>query len=479
MKQLTIASFLILFYLNSINSQVVDLDFFKPEQDEILSQGIRCLHKDTNGFLWIGTAQGLYRFDGYSYKSYNYQQGNERSLCNDNVYLLLEDSEGNLWIGTFNGLSKYDKKHDAFKSYNFSGIDSFFYNSNQIKDLLIDHQQRFWVARNNGISMYIPEKDSFINYSNHLPNTIKAGRNITKIVSDLKSNIWIGTWNAGLINFDNDTKKFIRINEESGNSKNLRSNQIISLAVTDSFLWIGHRDKEFGQLNVNSLNIDYSLHDKAVKETGESYNRIMVDKVGKIWMYNDNAIAVYQPESFALSKINDNQFLDENLKTPRISFLSGDSDSVLWVNTMDGGMGYYHPYANNFSRYYQKLPRERNDIIQNYAKSFLEDPAGNLWIATFDDGLIKLNKDGSFKRFVYGTGMLESNKITHLLLDHSNKIWGSTANGIVVINPLNEQVEKRLTVQKNGNDGLYFNFVLKVFQDSRNNYWIIGWIQSL
>jgi len=474
MKQLTIAFFFIIFYSFSINSQVIEIDFFRPEQEEILSKGIRCLHKDRNGFLWIGTAQGLFRFDGYSYKSYTYQQGNKRSLCDNNVYSLLEDTEGNLWIGTHNGLSKYDKKHDDFKNYTVGVTDSFYYNSNQIKDLLIDHQQRFWVARNNAISLYIPKKDSFIIYSNHLPSGIKAGRNITKIVSDLRNNIWIGTWNAGIIKFDTNTKKFFSIDEKLGNSENLRSKQIISLAITDSLLWFGHRDKGFGQLNINNMNISYSLHDKTVKETGESFNRIFVDKVGDTWLYNDNAIAIYNPESFQLRKINNNHFLENTFKTTKISFLYIDADSILWVNRIDEGLVCYHPYANNFAKYYKKLPRERKDIIQNYVKSFIEDPAGNLWIATFDDGLIKLNKDGSFKRFVSGTKMFTSNKITHLLLDNQNKIWVSTSNGIIIIDPLSEKVENRFAVQKNGINGLYFNFVLKVFQDSRNNYWIIN-----
>ena len=76
-----------------------------------------CMLKDVNGFLWIGTEQGLSRFDGSTFKNFYYSPGKKESIAGNIVMGLVEDSLHNIWIGTDKGLSRYDIKADTFTNF--------------------------------------------------------------------------------------------------------------------------------------------------------------------------------------------------------------------------------------------------------------------------------------------------------------------------------------------------------------------------
>jgi len=473
----------ILFYfltIHAVNAQSLDYEFFRPIQEEISDQGINCIYKDSFGFLWIGTTQGLYLNDGYSFKAYTYQPGNNSSICNSNINCIIEDKDGFLWIGTFNGLSRYDRKTDCFKNYFHDEKDVTTITGNQIKCFVIDKAQRLWIGSFNGMNLYQKETDSFTQYLNYLPENIKAGRNIVTAVSDNNDNIWIGTWNAGLVKFDIKSRQFTLFEKNSVILNSLKDNQTVSLSfVNDSILWIGHYNQGFCRLNIKSLQFDYTLYESNISVLVPDFWKLLFDVNKNIWIANGANLVLFENKSNRFWKVNTPLQLIETNASLKPRYLFEDKDSIVWLNTVDEGFMYYHPMANNFKKYYHELPKESEKIAKNYVKCFLEDAQGNLWIATFDDGLLKFSKDRkSFKRFLAQPGNPEksigSNRVSHLFLDKTNKLWISTADGITVINPENDQIEKKLIQQSAAQDGLYFNFVQKVFQDRRGDFWIIN-----
>ncbi len=473
----------ILFYflfIQASNAQSIDYEFFRPDQEEVSDQEINCIYKDSFGFLWIGTTQGLYLNDGYSFKAFTYQPGNNTSVCNNNINNIIEDKDGFLWIGTFNGLSRYDRKSNSFRNYFHDERDSTSITGNQIKFFLIDKTKQLWVGSNNGLNLYHAENDNFEQFLNYLPDRIKAGRNIVSAVTDANDNIWIGTWNAGLVRFDSKTKQFTHFEKSTVNPNSLKDNQVISLSfINDSILWIGHYDQGFCQLNIKTMLFDYVLYESNKSILSPDFGKLLFDFNKNIWLANGDNLILFRHTTNSFEKINIPLQLSETNASLKPRYLFEDRDSIIWVNTLDEGFMYYHPSANNFKKYYQELPKENDKVEKNYVKCFLEDVNGNLWIATFDDGLLKFSKDQkTFKRFLHDSKnpakSIGSNRVTHLFLNKANKLWVSTADGITVINPENDQIEKKLTQQSETRDGLYFNFVQKVFQDSRGDFWIIN-----
>ncbi len=86
-----------------------------------LSHGdVFCVHQDHEGYIWIGTTDGLNKYDGIGFTVYKYNQDDTTSLSSSYVNCIYEDKKNNLWIGVLNGLCKYDREKNNFERINYS-----------------------------------------------------------------------------------------------------------------------------------------------------------------------------------------------------------------------------------------------------------------------------------------------------------------------------------------------------------------------
>jgi ligand-binding sensor domain-containing protein len=118
---------------------------FTSEQG--LSQNsVAAITKDREGFIWVGSGDGLNRFDGYSFVHFSHLDGDSTSLSNDVVRSLLLDSQGRLWVGTYNGLNLYDSEKESFRKFLTSHSDNNTISQNTILCLLEDRHHNLWVG---------------------------------------------------------------------------------------------------------------------------------------------------------------------------------------------------------------------------------------------------------------------------------------------------------------------------------------------
>lgn len=116
------------------------------EQKEANSN-ILCIFQDSRGFMWFGTTDGLSKYDGYKFTTYQHIANDNTSIINNQVYAIAEDGEGNLWIGTKNGLSKYKYAEEKFTNII---LDSLNQNINRIQTLVIDKYGFIWLGTDGG-----------------------------------------------------------------------------------------------------------------------------------------------------------------------------------------------------------------------------------------------------------------------------------------------------------------------------------------
>ncbi len=115
--------------------------------DQGLSQSTAAsILQDREGFIWIGTQDGLNRFDGHNFRVYKHDPADSTSLSNNSVWSILEDENGRLWIGTDDGLNLYDAERDAFTQFHdpANGKSSLF--SSPVARIYQDYQGDLWVA---------------------------------------------------------------------------------------------------------------------------------------------------------------------------------------------------------------------------------------------------------------------------------------------------------------------------------------------
>ena len=159
--------------------------------------------QDRKGFIWIGTKDGLNRYDGISFKVYRHSL-DKNSLVNNHIKCLYEDSNGNIWIGTYGGLSKFNPETEQFISYQKNDTTNLC--SNIITTILEDKFKNIWIGTSNGLNKIITSDEAALRGNNKLIGVLKGGepfrelykKTITCLYEDNEKNVWVGTRSNGL-----------------------------------------------------------------------------------------------------------------------------------------------------------------------------------------------------------------------------------------------------------------------------------------
>jgi ligand-binding sensor domain-containing protein len=149
--------------------------------------------QDKEGFIWIGTEDGLNRFDGYRVKQFFHNPARENSLVNNSVYRIVPDGENNLWITTREGLSVYNKKTGVFKNFRHNPADATSLDNDQFATVYITKNNSAWFSTPSSLYYF----DSLLQYRKAFAG-IKDIRDFEnkkiesygKIIEDRQGNLW-------------------------------------------------------------------------------------------------------------------------------------------------------------------------------------------------------------------------------------------------------------------------------------------------
>ena len=185
----------------SYASMIENFNFKNITIEDGLSQStIKTIYQDSKGYIWIGTEDGLNRYNGYEFKQYKYDEYNKNSISHNYIFDITEDKNGHIWVSTTNGLTKIDTDTDKIKNYYPEK-----YNGNLLDNipwrLLTTKEGKLIVFGINGVSLYDEEKDTFNSIAlkeNNLQIEVIYSEN-----EDSNGHIWLGT-NKGLLELDKD-----------------------------------------------------------------------------------------------------------------------------------------------------------------------------------------------------------------------------------------------------------------------------------
>ena len=173
---------------------------------------VKALVQDSRGFMWVGGALGISRYDGYNFKNYSYDPANSSAI--GSVSCIIEDKKGGLWIGTAGDGAKYfDVKAGKFMHYRHDENDPNSLAGHFVNQIYEDSQENIWIATfNTGLNKLVPENGQFVHYR-HIPeDTASLSDDWVRIIfEDSKNNLWIGTSEGGLHLFDREKEAFSNI----------------------------------------------------------------------------------------------------------------------------------------------------------------------------------------------------------------------------------------------------------------------------
>ena len=434
-------------------------------KDGLSQNSIEILLQDSKGFMWIGTPNGLNRFDGYSFIVYQSDEQNTNTISHNFIEAIIEDSKGNLWIGTNNGLNKFNPQNQTFTRYLHFNEGTTSLGIGVIKSLYLDSKNRLWIGtRNNGLLMMNLETEKLEVFNDFIPNN----NTIFSICEDKKGAIWIYN-NYGVDKLIEETKTFITY-------KTVYSNPDVKQKLfkdKNGDLWFGEYEWRLWKYNYEldefeQLKFDYQEFNSLPGE--RLITSITEDDKGYLWL------GTWSSGIFKLDKkTGEYQHYNTNPDDPKSLSYSHcwqvfiDDANLLWVGTEGQGINKLVLNDNGIQVYKRGLRRQEG-LIANMVKGIYEDDRGILWVGTYG-GFNKINrKTGEIKHFPYGPNTLNSAVLTMIPdLHHSNELWlGTHVLGLYKINILTDQIVHKLP--PNGKANLIFSMV----QDASGNLWLGG-----
>ncbi len=447
--------------------------------DEGLSQNmVDCILKDSRGFMWFGTWNGLNRFDGYTFTVFKQNSQDANSLSNNFIYAICEDKFGNIWTGTNNGLNVYLYAENRFIQYLYTK-EHITISSPQINALLCDNSGNLWVGTSNGLDKIELEGNSGKIKRIEYFKEDNKGQGLTSnviqaLAEDKDGNLWIGTDNGlNYLPTDGKIKKFLN----KPNDENSISNNSIQTIYIDRHnrVWTGTSvglnkiDLHNGRISryyQNSANQNSIIHNTTRSITEDLNGRLIFGTLGGISIYNESADNftnyTYRPTN------------DYGLYSEFVNCLLSDKEGNIWIGTEKGGINLFNIYQKPFE-FFENEPGNPNSLSHNTINSILEDD-DNIWIGTAGGGLNKYNK-GSGTFSIYRANPLRANSlssdfITSLYKDKKRNLWIGTWGG--GLNCLSGATG-RITVYSLPDPGAEvnrFGFVSSIIDNKEGKLWL-------
>ncbi len=425
-------------------------------EDGLSANPITDVLQDQQGLLWIGTVDGLNRFDGYNFKIYRHVPGDANALVDNYIHAIARDSKGYLWIGTVQGLSRYDPYLDTFTSYTHHPDSVAGLSHNRVLDVYVDASDRVWIATLGGLDVLDAETGRITNYRHDPQDDTSIHSNfVLSVVAGEEPYIWIGT-SAGVARYSRSTGRFEQV---------YLDDQIWSLyRAPDGNIWAGgtkgrlyHIDPITHQVSSNDL-----FAGRNVPEGPGYVTDIMMDDDGLFWS------ATYGGGLFLRKDGTWHQFTSANdaaasLTDNRVSVLFQDLTGKQWIGTWSG-LNYVGQ-----TKAFQSLDLKGIGKV----RSTLVDRAGALWIGTEENGLIHFrNGEALVYDVAHKQWPLPSNQVSTMLEDHQGNVWvGSPAWGIVIFYP-ETGTSKRITGTFGVPGVLPTNQIYRIIEDRSNRVWV-------
>lgn len=364
------------------------------EKHGLPSPIIRCIYQDSKGYLWVGTGNGLCRFDGVEFKAMN--EG--KRFSDDRINVILEDHNGNVWIGEGNGrircLNAKGLERDA-SSNNSAG--------RSIYDIKEDSEGRLWFATSKGLFVFNGKVFSHIHRVCGLDTSV-----IFAIAFDHKGKVWLGT-DKGLGRFEtNGLKKLTVYSSKTG----LLEDSINTLLFTsEGKLWIG---------TAKGLNV---YHEGGISsyttQDGLCHNSVtalMEDNDGNIWAGTWKGVTIFSCDGKTIN-IETANGLPNNF----IYNLLQDKEGNIWFGTHGG--------VSCLTSWNIKTYTKEEGLLNDMVTDTVHDKEGRYWFATLE-GLSCYHK-GIVRNYTTNDGLV-GNTINDLMADSQGNIWIATTEGLSI-----------------------------------------------
>ena len=425
--------------------------YFRHYQVEngLSNNTVFCSIQDKKGFMWFGTKDGLNRFDGYRFKTFNISNKDESSLTRDLISALAIDQRGVLWVGSDKGLFMFDERSERLVPF----IDTLSF----IWDITIDTRGHLWFTSGPNLFRFDFKKKELVSFP------ASKYFHATSICESPDGTMWFSSADGYLLKYNDAIRIFKRFNVFT-HSPPAASNWIEKIiADNEGSIFIGTPGQGIKQFDVASEKYKDILGYNADK-TAVYVRDILRVSGNELWFATESGIFIYNKATFRFTNLK-KKFLDPySLSDNAVYSLNRDSEGGIWAGTYFGGINYFPKQYFSFQKYFPDYTK--NSISGNAVREICEDGFGNIWIGTEDAGLNRLHPRTKEITWFEPTGASTSiaNSNIHGLLVVGSDLWiGTFEHGLDIMDIKTGKVKKHYQAGPGVND-LKSNFIVTLLR---------------
>ncbi|HEY5463858.1 MAG TPA: two-component regulator propeller domain-containing protein [Hanamia sp.] len=427
-----------------------DTYYFKnyQVQNGLSSNTITTILQDRKGFMWIGTRNGLNRFDGNTFKVFHNVLSDAQSLGSNSIFSLFEDEKEQLWVGTYSGIYLYNPQQERFSAFKLIP-------PGEVRFIAGDKEHNIWIISDLTLYKFNQLTSKITSYK------LEKDQTIALHISET-GDIWTATADGFVKHYDAKTNGFINYKINQFDNENKLSPIEDLYPIGDSALLIGCMNKVLlfnyktsALKNIfknNTATNDVHVH-KIFRKSGDEY-----------WLGTENGIYIFNIKTFQTKIVSKDYSNPYSISDNVVSAISRDKEGGIWIGTFFGGVNYYSKQYNEFKKYFPEP--DKISISGNIVHEICKDKFGQLWVGTEDAGLNRINlKTGTITQFKADNkkGSISYHNIHGILAD-SNELWiGTYEHGLDVMDLRTNKVIRHYNAS-NKPHSLASNFIISLYK---------------
>jgi len=422
-KHILFAVFFILFNLK-LGAQNIDLKFQKFNQDQGLSQvTISSIVQDKKNFIWIGTQDGLNKFDGYNFKVFKNDRNDSLSLPNNSITGLHCDNQERIWVATEKGLSILFLRNETFKKIELPNPNNTSINNQPfIKFISGNNDYLFVCTGNNQVFLIELNGDKSPKI---FSVSLNANANINSINFTKKGLVIIASENNELIFYDPKTKTFSRKIQSLSTISN--KNNIDGFLETKNAIWL------ISNTSLYKLNNNYTIQRtyKNIINSGDKINTFIEDGYSDLWIGTNSGLLKFEVKKENFYQYKSNFYQQQSLSNNRVISLLEDNGGTIWVGT-ENGLNNFDRFKKNF-KVFNENKGAPYTVQSSIYWSILPIDVENTWAGN-ENGILVINENKKiFFELTIKGNKGEKNISVYSMFKDNNKVWAGTNQGLFEI----------------------------------------------
>ncbi|MFW0739360.1 two-component regulator propeller domain-containing protein [Flavobacterium sp. T12S277] len=401
--------------------------------DGLSQSSVIVIHQDKLGQMWLGTRDGLNKYDGSKFTIFRNDVTNKHSISNNDILSIEEDNTGKIWVGTYNGLNCYDPVSNRFTRYLHTKTNHTI-SSNAIWSIK-EIGDEMWFGTSKGITLYNKKTKLFTSlFHSDTDDTTVPSNNIITILKSKKGEIWIGT-TKGLCKLISRKKGKYIFKNYPLNSADLLNVVALTEDVSGN-LWVGTKNKGLLKLDENSNVFVSFLPDEKYNEINTDIRSLAIDKQGSLWIGAYDGIYILGKDK-SIQKINST---NNSNGIDKVKSIFIDRKGSVWIGCYYKGVNIWDISNVNFSNYNQnskKIPMSF-DVVS----SIVADKNHNVYFGTEGGGITVFNRNTEAVGYINSqSGKNVKNDIKSMCLS-ADVLWiGTFSKGLSAYNINSKKIE--------------------------------------